>query len=199
MTLAGFFHSFTFNISHSLEFIWSKICLLILPISFLAGLMSLVGWFKKFALWSFKVTKQLSVPFASTLSSIFASLAYLIPSQFILLFLCGVFYMLLLLRFVTGDGILFQADTYLMFYHRKSMFSSMNALSLNLRVTLFENNFLLCGILIFFHQINEIIFEWYIGILKMKQLNPQISWKIKEYTSPISQLQNAVTFALRRS
>ena len=44
-----------------------------------------VGWFKKFSLWSFKVIKQLAVPFTSTLSSIFASLAYLIPSQFIVL------------------------------------------------------------------------------------------------------------------
>ena len=86
ITPAVFFHSFTFNISYSLEFVWSKICLLILPISFLAGLIShVVGWFKKFALWSFKVIKQLAVPFTSTLSSIFAFLAYLIPSQFILL------------------------------------------------------------------------------------------------------------------
>ena len=44
-----------------------------------------VGWFKKFSLWSFKVTKQLAIPFTSTLSSIFASLSYLIPSRFILL------------------------------------------------------------------------------------------------------------------
>ena len=44
--------------------------------------------------------------------------------------------MFLLLRFVTGDGILlFQADIYLTFYQRKSMFFSMNALSLHLRVT----------------------------------------------------------------
>ena len=44
--------------------------------------------------------------------------------------------MLLLLRFVTGDGILlFQADIYLTFYQRKSMFFSMNALSLHLPVT----------------------------------------------------------------
>ena len=149
ITLAVFFHSFTFNISHSLEFIWSRICLLILPISFLAGLMSLVvGWFKKFTLWSFKVIKQLAVLFTSTLSSIFVSLAYLIPSQFILLSVSLVdFYMLLLLRFVTGvDILLFQAGTYLMFYQQKSMCFSINALSLNLRVTSFENCFLLYGI-----------------------------------------------------
>ena len=86
ITLAVFFHSFTFNISHSLEFIWSKICLLILPISFLVGLMILVvGWFKKVSLWSFKVKKKLDVSFTSTLSNIFASLVYLIPSQLILL------------------------------------------------------------------------------------------------------------------
>ena len=71
ITLAVFFNSFTFKISHSLEFIWSKICLLIFPISFLAGLMSLVvGWFKKFALWSLKVIQQLAGPFTSALSSI---------------------------------------------------------------------------------------------------------------------------------
>ena len=119
-----FFHSFTFNISHSLEFIWSKICLLILPISFLAGLMSLVrGWFKKFALWSFKATKQLAVPFTSTLSSIFAFWGYLIPSHFILLSVSlMVFYMFVLQCFVTDNDIPFQADTYFMFYQRKSMF-----------------------------------------------------------------------------
>ena len=44
-----------------------------------------VGWFEKLALWSFKVIKQLAVPFTSTLSYIFFYLAYLIPSQFILL------------------------------------------------------------------------------------------------------------------
>ena len=86
ITPAVFFHSFTFNIWHSLEFIWSRIWLLVLPISFLAGLMSLVvGWFEKLALWSFKVIKQLAVPFTSTLSCIFFYLAYLIPSKFILL------------------------------------------------------------------------------------------------------------------
>ena len=86
ITPAVFFYSFTFNIWHSLEFIWSRIWLLVLPISFLAGLMSLVvGWFEKLALWSFKVIKQLAVPFTSTLSYIFFYLAYLIPSQFILL------------------------------------------------------------------------------------------------------------------
>ena len=143
-----FFHSFTFNISHSLEFIWSKICLLILPISFLAELMSLVrGWFKKFALWSFKVTKQLAVPFTSTLSSIFAFLGCLIPSHFILLSVSlMVFYMFVLQCFVTDNDIPFQADTYFMFYQRKSMFFFMNPLSLNLFVTSFENHFLLCGI-----------------------------------------------------
>ena len=108
ITLAVFLHSFTFNISHGLEFIWSKICLLILPIWFVAGLMSLVvGWFKKFALWSFTVTKQLAVPFTSTLSSTFASLPYKIHcSLFFFLFLCWILCMLLLLRFLTGDGIL---------------------------------------------------------------------------------------------
>ena len=154
--LVVFFHSFTFNISHNLEFIWSKICLLILPISFLAGLTSLVvGGSQNFTVWSLKMIKQLAVPFKSILSSIFGSLAYLIPLQFILLSVS-------LLHFVTGDRILlFQADTYLMFYQRKSMFFSMNALSLNLRVTSFENHFLLCAEFNIFHQMNEIIFNWY--------------------------------------
>ena len=49
--------------------------------------------------------------------------------------------MLLLLRFATGDGILFLTGTYLMFYQRKSTISSMNALSLNLRLLSFENDF----------------------------------------------------------
>ena len=33
----------------------------------------------------------------------------------------------------------------------------------------------------------------------MKQLNPQISWKIKEIYKSYNQLQNAVTYALQRS
>ena len=56
ITFAVFFYSFTLNISHSLEFISSTSCLLILPIFFLARLMGLVvGCFKKFSLWFFKV------------------------------------------------------------------------------------------------------------------------------------------------
>ena len=40
-----FFNSFTLNLLTNFEFIWSNICLLILPISFLDGFMSLVvGW-----------------------------------------------------------------------------------------------------------------------------------------------------------
>ena len=86
ITFAVFSYSFIFNASHSLEFNWSKICLLILRISFSAGLMSLaVGWFKKLALLSFKVIKQFALLFTLTLSSFFAFLAYLIPLQFILL------------------------------------------------------------------------------------------------------------------
>ena len=140
ITFAVFFHSFTFDISHSLEFIWSKFCLLIRPISFLTGLMSLVvEWFKKFAWWSFKEIKQLAVSFPSILSSIFVSLTYLIPSQFILLDISLLDFLYVV---ATGDGILlFQAGTYLMFYQQRSLFFSMNALSLNLlnlRVTSFE-------------------------------------------------------------
>ena len=44
-------------------------------------------------------------------------------SLFLLLSLCWIFYILLLLRFVTGDGIiLFQAGTYLMSYQQNSVF-----------------------------------------------------------------------------
>ena len=35
--------------------------------------------------------------------------------------------------------------------------------------------------------------------LKTKQLSPLIPWKLKRYTSPITQLHNAVTYALQRS
>ena len=98
-----------------------------------------VEWFKKFAWWSFKEIKQLVVSFPSSLSSIFVSLTYLIPSQFILL---DISLLDFLYAVATGDSILlFQTGTYLMFYQQRSLFFSMNALSinlLNLRVTSFE-------------------------------------------------------------
>ena len=83
-----------------------------------------VGWFKKFALWSFKVTKQLAVSFTSTLSSIFGSLAYLIPSQCIpfsislLDFLYAAVTAFCSRRWYSS----FSSRTYLMFYQQKSMF-----------------------------------------------------------------------------
>ena len=118
-------------------------------ISFLAGLTSLVaGWFKKFSLWSFKVIKQLAIPFTSAFSSIFASLTYFIALKFVSLAVALLdFHMLLLLHFVTGNGIvLFLTCTYLMFYQHKPMFFALNTLCLNLCITLFENHFLNCGI-----------------------------------------------------
>ena len=55
--------SFSFRISSVNVFIWSKICSLILSISFLDGFTRLVvWWFIKFPLWSFKVTKDLLAP-----------------------------------------------------------------------------------------------------------------------------------------
>ena len=150
ITPAVFFHSFTFNIWHSLEFIWSRIWLLVLPISFLAGLMSLVvGWFEKLALWSFKVIKQLAVPFTSTLSCIFFYLAYLIPSKFILLSVSLMdFLYLVVTAFCNRRRYSSFSSRYIfdVLSAKVNVFFSMNALSLNLRVTSFENYFLFCGI-----------------------------------------------------
>ena len=54
ITRIVFFHSFTLNLLTNFVFIWSNICLLVLPISFLDEFMSLfVGWLVKFSLWSF--------------------------------------------------------------------------------------------------------------------------------------------------
>ena len=71
ITLIVFFHSFTLNLLTNSLFIWSNICLLILPISFLDEFMSLVvGWLVNLSLWSFRVIKELLVPFISILSNI---------------------------------------------------------------------------------------------------------------------------------
>ena len=81
ITLLVFFHSFTLNLLTNFEFIRSNMCLRILPISFLDGFMSLaVGWLIKFSLFSFRIIKELPVPFISILSNIFACFANLIPS-----------------------------------------------------------------------------------------------------------------------
>ena len=59
-------------------------CLLILPISPIAEFSNLViGLFKKYILWSFKVMKLLPLPLISILSMMFASLVCLITSLFI--------------------------------------------------------------------------------------------------------------------
>ena len=50
-------------------FSWSKVCLLILPISFLHIFISIVvKWSIKFFLWTFKVIKELLVPLTRILS-----------------------------------------------------------------------------------------------------------------------------------
>ena len=84
ITLSGFFHSFTFISSDKVLFIFCNMCLLILPISFFAEFSNLlIGRFKKYFLWSFKVMKLLPLPLISILSMMFASLVCLITSLFI--------------------------------------------------------------------------------------------------------------------
>ena len=76
-----FFYSFSLNLPTNSFFIWSHICLFIQPISFLDGFMSLVvGRLVKLSLWSFRVIKELPVPFISIKSNIFACFANLITS-----------------------------------------------------------------------------------------------------------------------
>ena len=73
ITLIVFFDSLSLNSLTNSAFNWSKICLLILLVSFLDGLMGLVvGWLIKFSLCFFKVTQELNVPFLSILSYISA-------------------------------------------------------------------------------------------------------------------------------
>ena len=81
ITSVVFFHSLSFSFSHKQILILSNIDLLILPISFLAGFISLVvRWLEKFSLWSFKVIKQLLVPLISILLTISAHFVYFMPS-----------------------------------------------------------------------------------------------------------------------
>ena len=112
-----FFGIFTLNLLTNFVFIWYKICLLILPISFLDEFMSLVvRWFIKFSLWSFKVTKEFLVSFISILSNISACFENLIPSVLIFgpIFL-WLFYRLLWWHFSKGfDSHLYLICTYWM-------------------------------------------------------------------------------------
>ena len=81
ITSVVFFHSLSFSFSHQQILILSNIDLLILPISFWAGFISLVvRWLEKFSLWSFKVIKQLLVPLISILWTISAHFVYFMPS-----------------------------------------------------------------------------------------------------------------------
>ena len=71
-----FFHSLSFSFSYKQILVLPNISLLILPILFLAGFISIaVGWVKKFYLWSFKVIKQLLGPLISILSNLLARCA----------------------------------------------------------------------------------------------------------------------------
>ena len=146
MNHLAFFHSFTLNLQTNFEFIWFNICLLILPISFLDGFMSLiVGWLVKFSFWSFRVIKELKVPFISVLSNILLVLRiwYLLCW---FLFQCSylLFYNLFWWHFSKGfDSCFYAIFTYWMFCLRDS------ALVLYLHATQFGNYSLLCETLIF--------------------------------------------------
>ena len=95
ITFTVFCHSFMLNLLSNSVFIWSKMCLLILLISFLDQFMSLVvGWFAKFSLWSFKVKMELPVPLISILPNISACFANLTPS--LLIFVPMFFFVLFL-------------------------------------------------------------------------------------------------------
>ena len=85
ITFCVFFYWLTFNCSIRLELILSKTTLLILPISFLAVLMSLtVGLFWKLSLWSLRVKKKLlpSLIYGQCKASLFFKLSF--PFLFIL-------------------------------------------------------------------------------------------------------------------
>ena len=69
-TSSVFFHCISPDCSLTVLTMFARILLLILPVSGLQGLMSLqVGLFWKFALWSFRLTKQFVFWVANTLSS----------------------------------------------------------------------------------------------------------------------------------
>ena len=73
-----------FPFSDKVVFVFCNMCMLIVSISFFAGLGNLVvGFFKKLSLWSFNVMKLFPFQLISILSMIFASVASLTPSLFI--------------------------------------------------------------------------------------------------------------------
>ena len=102
----------------------------------------------EFLLWSVKVIKQLVVPFTWTLSGMFTSLVYLIPLQFILLAVSLLDFVYVVLTAFCNRWWYFAFSIRCIFdvLSAKVSFFLMNAISLNLCVTSFENNFLLCGI-----------------------------------------------------
>ena len=99
-------------------------------------------------LWSVKVIKQLAVPFTWTLSGVFTFLVYLIPLQFILLAVSLLDFVYVVLTAFCNRWWYFAFSIRCIFdvLSAKVSFFLMNAISLNLCVTSFENNFLLCGI-----------------------------------------------------
>ena len=89
LTLSVFFHSFTFSFSEKVVFIFCNICLLILPITFFAGVSNFVdGRFENLSLQSFNVTTLLPVPLISILSMMLAYLACLNPFFLIFVVMC---------------------------------------------------------------------------------------------------------------
>ena len=99
-------------------------------------------------LWSVKVIKQLAVPFTWTLSGVFTFLVYLIPLQFILLAVSLLDFVYVVLTAFCNRWwyIAFSIRCIFDVLSAKVSFFLMNAISLNLCLTSFENNFLLCGI-----------------------------------------------------
>ena len=72
MAAVVLFHCCSCNLLRNSLLMFSRITLLILPISFFAGLMSLAATlFSKFGLWSFNVIKHSSLPLTWILSRMF--------------------------------------------------------------------------------------------------------------------------------
>ena len=77
ITAVVLFHCCGCNWFRNTFLMFWRITLLILTISFFAGLMSLaIALFSKFGLWSFNVTKHSSLPLTSILSRMFFLLAF---------------------------------------------------------------------------------------------------------------------------
>ena len=117
ITLSGFFHSFTFISSDKVLFIFCNMYLLILPISLFVEFSNLViGRFKKYFLWFFKLMKLLSLPLISILPMMFASLVCLITSLFIFIAAhLSVFLYFDVTVFCKRFTLLYYGDTYFTF------------------------------------------------------------------------------------